>query len=86
MKKKIIHVNKHHIASNIKHSTNKPAITVKTYNSNDYGHTAIIKDKDGNEVARVVHKQSKPKSCGARVWIETYLDVEVINQNVKKEE
>jgi len=32
-------------------------------------------DKDGNEVARIVYQPEKPLSCGARVWIETQLEV-----------
>lgn len=69
--KKIIHVNQHVIKSNRKNKENKPVLTCKTYKSNDYAHTAIIHDKDGNEAARVVYRPNKPLSCGAHVWIET---------------
>ena len=75
--KTIIHVNQHVIRKNTKHGTEEPCLTVKTYKSNRYGHEAIILDKDGNEVARVVYRPHKPLSCGARCWIETQNDVEV---------
>jgi hypothetical protein len=73
--KTILHVNQHVIKKNIKHKTNDPPLTVKTYKSNDYCQEAIICDKDGNEVARVVHRPHKPLSCGARVWIESENEV-----------
>lgn len=65
-----IHVNKHVIASNRRHSQCEPPLTVKTYKSNDYCHEVAILDKLGNEVARIVHRPDKPLSCGAVVWIE----------------
>lgn len=77
-KKTIIHVNQHVVKDNVKKGNNNPVLTVKTYNSNDYAHEAVIKDKQGNEVARVVYRPDKPLSCGARVWIETSNDVELI--------
>ena len=76
--KTIIHVNQHIIKSNTKNDTNNPVLTCKTYKSNDYGHQAIIKDKDGNDVARIIYSKDKPLSCGARVWIETQNEVEII--------
>ena len=78
--KTIIHVNQHNIRKNIKNNTNAPVITVKTYKSNNYAHQVIIKDKHGEEVARVIYSADKPLSCGARVWIETKNEVEIINE------
>lgn len=77
--KTIIHVNQHKIRSNAKTGAQEPVLTVKTYKSNDYAYEAIIKDTQGNEVARVVYSPDKPLSCGARVWIETQNEVEVVN-------
>lgn len=76
--KRIIHVNQNVIKANRKHGKTAPVLTVKTYKSNDYAHEAIIRDKDGNEIARVVYRPDKPLSCGAHVWIETHNDVELI--------
>lgn len=76
MPKTIIHVNQHVIKSNRKTGQIDPVLTVKTYKSNTYAHEAIIKDKDGSEVARIVYNPQKPLSCGAHVWIQTQLEVE----------
>ena len=61
----------HHIRHNKKHGTNKPVITVKTYQDNTYGHEVSIL---GN--SKVVYSPDKPLSCGAKLWIET--DAEVV--------
>jgi hypothetical protein len=71
--KTIIHVNQHIIKKNTKEDTNDPVLTVKTYKSNTYAHEVII---NGN--SRVVYSADKPLSCGARVWIETEAEVEVV--------
>lgn len=76
--KTIIHVNQHNIRHNTKTGDRKPVLTCKTYKSNNYGHQAIIYDKAGVEVCRVVYSHDKPLSCGARVWIETQNKVEVV--------
>ena len=78
--KTIIHVNQHIIKSNRKKGELEPVLTCKTYKTNTYAHEAIIRDADGNEVARVVYRPDKPLSCGAHVWIETQLDVETIKK------
>ena len=79
--KKRIHVNQHVIKRNTKTGEREPVITCKTYKENNYGHQVIIKDDNGNEVARVIYSPDKPLSCGARLWIETENDIEVINEN-----
>ena len=76
--KKKIHINQHVIKRNQKTGEREPVITCKTYKDNQYGHTLIIKDDNGKEVAKVIYSPDKPLSCGARVWIETENDVEVI--------
>ena len=73
--KTIIHVNQHIIRSNTKNKTNEACLTVKTYKDNRYANEAIIVDKNGEELARVVYRPHKPLSCGARCWIETQNDV-----------
>jgi len=72
--RKIIHVNQHKIRANTKKGTDEPVLTVKTYKENNYAHEAIIRTKDGEEVARVIYRPHKPLSCGARVWIEMDTD------------
>lgn len=71
--KTIIHVNQHAIKRNQKHGTSDPVLTVKTYKSNTYGHTATI-----NGPSKVVYQPEKPLGCGARVWIETKSEVAVL--------
>lgn len=76
--KHIIHVNQHVIRRNIKHNEKEPVLTVKHKKTNTYAYQAVIKDDNGNEVARVVYSPDKPLSCGARVWIETENTPELI--------
>ena len=64
--KKIIHINQHVIKSNHKNNKRDPVITVKTYNSNNYGHQVDILGP-----SKVIYSPDKPLSCGAKVWIET---------------
>lgn len=75
--KTILHVNQHQIRHNHKHGTNDPVITVKTYKENRYARQAVIKH-NGEVVAKVVYSADKPLSCGARVWLETEAEVEII--------
>ena len=71
-----LHVNQHNIRANGK-GANKPVLTVKDYKRNRKGNTATLKDADGNTVATLVYRPDNPLSCGAKVWIETELDVDV---------
>ncbi len=82
--KKIKHVNQHKIKRNTKHGTDEPVLTVKTYKDNNYAHEAVLKTKDGVEVAKVIYRPHKPLSCGARVWIEVNtddVDVELVRRD-----
>jgi len=71
--KTIIHVNQHVIRANAKNGTNEPVLTVKTYKENKYAHAVNI-----NGASRIVYSPDKPLSCGAKVWIETQAEVEVM--------
>jgi hypothetical protein len=68
-----IHVNQHVIKTNSKNGADDPVLTVKTYKSNTYAHEVKIHGE-----SRVVYSPDKPLSCGAKVWIETEAEVEVI--------
>ena len=72
--KTIIHVNQHVVKANAKNGTTDPVLTVKDYKSNRYAHAVDIKGE-----SRVVYSPDKPLSCGARVWIETHAEVELID-------
>jgi hypothetical protein len=71
--KTIIHVNQHVIKANAKSGKQEPVLTVKTYKSNVYANSVQI-----NGPSRIVYSPDKPLSCGAKVWIETTSDVEVL--------
>jgi hypothetical protein len=73
-----IHVNQHVIRRNLKEGSKEPVLTVKTYKDNRYAHQALIKDAQGNVVAKVIYSPDKPLSCGARVWIETENEVDIV--------
>ena len=70
--KTILHVNQHHIKANAK-GAELPVLTVKDYKQNRRCNRAIIRDE---VVAKLIYSPDKPLSCGAKVWIETELDVE----------
>lgn len=70
---KRIHVNQHKIKANKKHNLNDPVLTIKTSKSNTYCHEVRIKGPSS-----VVYKPDKPLSCGAKVWVETESDIEII--------
>jgi len=71
---KRIHINQHVIKANAKTGERNPVITVKGGGKNDYAHTVII-----NDHTKVVYSPDKPLSCGAKVWIETTEEVELVN-------
>jgi hypothetical protein len=71
--KTIIHVNQHAVKANAKNGTNDPVLTVKTYKDNRYAHTVDVKGP-----SKIVYSPDKPLSCGARVWVETQAEVEVL--------
>jgi hypothetical protein len=71
-----IHVNQHNIRANAK-GADVPVLTVKDYKENRKVNTAQIVSADGEVVASVIYRPDKPLSCGAKVWIETELEVKV---------
>ena len=76
--KSIINIKQHKIKYNAKTGAREPVITVKTYKSNNYGHRVNILDAQGNIVAAIVYSPDIPLSCGAKCWVETELETEVI--------
>lgn len=67
-----IHVNQHHIKANAK-GEDLPVLTVKTYKENLKCNEVVVHGQ-----SRVVYSPDKPLSCGAKVWIETEAEVEVV--------
>ncbi|NES84332.1 MAG: helix-turn-helix domain-containing protein [Moorea sp. SIO2B7] len=70
---KFIHVNRHAIAHNQKSQENLPVISVKQGKHNLKSNEVFI-----NGPSRIVYRPDAPKSFGARVWIETVFDVELV--------
>ena len=73
--KSIIRINRQSIDRNHKKNQEEPVITVKRGNINTYGHEVEI-----NGPCRVVYSQDRTL-FGARVWIETFSQVEVYRKN-----
>jgi len=74
----IIHVNQHNIKANAK-GESKPVLTCKTHKGNKYSNEVVILGQDGKEAAKIIYSPDKPLSCGAKVWIETFSDVQIDN-------
>lgn len=74
MTKKIIHVNRHMIAANTKDGGNRPVLTIKSKGKNRYGREVII-----NGPSKMVY-DGTALSCGARVWLETTADLEIVDE------
>ena len=72
--KTIVHVNQHIIRRNSKTGERNPVITVKTYHSNEYANEVLITGD-----CKVIYSPDKPLSCGAKVWIETMEDVNIVS-------
>lgn len=67
-----IRVNQHNIRRNTK-GEDLPVLTVKTYKENRKCNEVLIHGD-----CKVIYSPEKPLSCGARVWIETESEVEVV--------
>ncbi|WP_293142894.1 DNA-binding protein [Okeania sp. SIO3I5] len=73
-----IHVLRKEIDYNRDHGTSLPAISVKQGNRNDYCHEVEIL---GNcKIIYRPHKPNRSQAGGARLWIETEPDVEIIRK------
>ena len=72
--KTVIHVNQHNIKANSK-GPELPVLTVKDYKQNRKANHAAVVDADGKALVKVVYSPDKPLPCGAKVWIETEMEV-----------
>lgn len=69
-----IHINQHHIKANAKGS-DLPVITVKDYKQNRKANHAVVVDSEGRPLVKVIYSPDNPLPCGAKVWVETELEV-----------
>lgn len=77
-KLKRIYIDRATIRENHSRGTRKPPISVRTYKGVQKAHEAVVRDSEGNEVCRFIYSPDKPLSSGARLWVTTHLDVDVI--------
>jgi len=71
--KTIIHVNRQIIAANAKNGTDEPSIIVRNYKTRRNVKSVRILGSS------IISQNRNPLSCGARVWIETESEIEVID-------
>lgn len=70
---KRIHVNQHIVRANIKADTDEPSCTVQWRGKSYVGRDVVIRGP-----STVMQRMQKPLSCGARIWIETRCEVEIL--------
>jgi hypothetical protein len=70
---KRIHVNQHIVRANVATSTDDHAVTVQWK-----GKSYIARDVVVRGASTVMQRMHKPLSCGARIWIETRAEVEIL--------
>lgn len=70
---KRIHVNQHIIRANLKANADEPTCTVQWKGKSYVGRDVLIKG-----ASQVMQRMHKPLSCGARIWIETRAEVEIL--------
>jgi hypothetical protein len=75
LKPKIIHINKNIIQQNAKNGRQDPVCRVQIGNKIRYCMEVEIKGP-----SKLVYRPDKPLTCGAKLWIETMADVELIGE------
>ena len=70
---KIIHINRNIIQKNAKRGEQEPVVRVE-----ENGKVQYCMEVDIKGPSRMVYRPNKPRPCGAKLWIETDADVEVI--------
>jgi len=72
---KIIHINRNIIQQNAKHGRKEPVCRVEYTDTKNvvYCMEVLI-----NGPSRMVYRPDNPRPCGAKLWIETESDIELI--------
>jgi len=70
---KIIHINRNIIQTNAKRGTEEPVVRVE-----ENGKVQYCMEVDIKGPSRMIYRPDKPRPCGAKLWIETDADVELI--------
>ena len=74
---KILHINRNIIQQNVKHGREEPVVRVEENGVVTYCMEVNIKGP-----SRMVYRPDKPRPCGAKLWIETDADVEMIGEKI----
>ena len=69
----IIHINRNIIQANAKHGRSEPVVRVE-----QDGVVTYCMEVDIKGPSRMVYSSDKPRKCGAKLWIETDSEVEMI--------
>jgi hypothetical protein len=72
---KIIHINKNVIRHNDKYNNELPPCRVEEGSVVKYCMEVII-----NGPSHMVYNPKHPRPCGAKLWIETYSDIELVQE------
>lgn len=72
---KIIHINRNIIQQNAKRGESNPVCRVE-----DGGVVRYCMEVDIKGPSRMVYRPENPRPCGAKLWIETNGDVELIGE------
>ena len=75
MEIKIIHINRQVIQHNAKHCKQLPVCRIQEGNKIRYSMEIEIKGP-----SRMIYRPDNPQPCGAKLWIETESDVELIGE------
>ena len=75
VKVKRIHVNKNVIMHNSKYGNDLPPCRVQQGSKSKYCREVVI-----NGPSTMVYRPEDPLSCGAKLWIETNADVELVDE------
>ena len=70
---KIIHINRNIIQRNAKRELEEPVVRVE-----EKGSVVYCMEVDIKGPSRMIYRPEKPRPCGAKLWIETDADVEMI--------
>lgn len=74
---KIIHINRNIIQRNSKRDEQEPVCRVE-----ENGIVTYCMEVDIKGPSRMVYRPDKPRPCGAKLWIETNADIELIGIKV----
>ena len=69
----IIHINRNIIQANSKHNKSEPVVRVE-----QNGVITYCMEVDIRGPSRMIYSPHKPRKCGAKLWIETQAEVEMI--------